>query len=96
MAAHRDWVERNPALAKRVSIAMLQAAQWANQNHTETSALLARYTKIEPAMIATFPRITYAESNDPAYVQPVIDLMARYGILPNAFAARELFAPQIA
>jgi NitT/TauT family transport system substrate-binding protein len=90
-AAHADWVEKNPALAKRVATVIHQAAHWANDNKADASTLLARYTKIEPSMVASFPRITWAETNDPAYVQPVIDLMVRYEILPKAFSARELF-----
>ena len=94
-AAHSDWVAKNPALAKRVATVLHEASHWANEHHTETSAMLARYTQIEPSMVATFPRISYAETNDPAYVQPVIDLMTKYEILPKAFPARELFPPQI-
>jgi NitT/TauT family transport system substrate-binding protein len=92
-AAHADWVARNPALAKRVATVLHQASHWANQNHADTSVMLARYTQIDPSMVATFPRITYAETNDPSYVQPVIDLMAKYEILPKPFPARDLFPP---
>jgi NitT/TauT family transport system substrate-binding protein len=95
MAANADWVSRNPALAKRVAAVLHQAAHWANTNHAEASTLLARYTGIEPGMVVNFPRITWAETNDAAFVQPVIDLMAHYAILPKTFPARELFVPRI-
>jgi NitT/TauT family transport system substrate-binding protein len=95
LAANRDWVTRNPAVAKSIVTALEQAARWVNRNHAETTALLASYVKIDPAVAAQFPRVAYAESNNPAYVQPVVDLMTRYGVLPNAFPARELFPPGI-
>lgn len=91
LAANRDWVARNPALAKSIVTALQQTARWVNRNHPETTALLASYVKIDPAVAAQIPRVAYAESNNPAYVQPVVDLMTRYGVLPNAFPARELF-----
>lgn len=93
LAANRDWVTRNPALAKSVATALQQAAQWVNRNHAETTSLLAAFVKIEPSVAAQFPRVAYAESNNSAYVQPVIDLMTRYAVLPNGFPARELFPP---
>lgn len=88
----KDWVDRNPATARRFAAAIHAAAQWANRNHADASTLLARYTKIDPQIVASIPRMRYAESNDPALVQPVIDMMARYGILPRAFPATELFS----
>lgn len=91
LAANRDWAARNPILAKSVAAALGQAAQWVNRNHAETTTLLASFVKIDPAVAGQFPRVAYAESNNPVYIQPVIDLMTRYGVLPNGFPARELF-----
>ncbi|HEV8020713.1 MAG TPA: ABC transporter substrate-binding protein [Candidatus Lustribacter sp.] len=91
LAANRDWVARNPGVAKSIVTALQQTARWVNRNHAETTALLASYVKIDPAVAAQIPRVAYAESNNPAYVQPVVDLMTRYAVLPNAFPARELF-----
>jgi len=95
MAANADWVARNPALAKKVATVLHEAAHWANTDHPDASTLLAKYTGIEPAMVTTFPRITWAETNDAAYIQPVIDLMVHYNILPKSFPAKDLFPPQI-
>lgn len=94
IAGNKDWVDRNPALARRLQAALHAAARWANdaRNHPEAVTLLVRWTKIDAAVIAGYPRLTFAETNSPTLVQPVIDLMARYGILPRAFPAAELFA----
>ncbi len=71
------------------------AAVWANNPHNreECVQLLIKLTKVEESAIRSYPRLAFAESNNPALVQPVIDLMTKYGILPNRFNAAELFAP---
>jgi NitT/TauT family transport system substrate-binding protein len=92
---NKDWVDKNPALAKRVAAVIHQAAKWANNkaNHAEATELLAKFTKLDPAIINGYPRLAFAETNNPALIQPVIDLLARYEIIPKAFPASELFAP---
>jgi hypothetical protein len=50
---------------------------------------------MDPAAIAAYPRVTFAESNEPGYVQPVIDMMARYSVLQE-FNAAQLFARGVA
>ena len=95
VVCNKDFGDKNPALVKRIAAVMHQTAKWANdpRNHAEVASILAAVTKIDPAVIAGIPRIAFAESNSAAYVQPVIDLMVRYQILPQRFAAAELFAP---
>ena len=97
IAANKDWADKNPAVAKRVANVIHEAAKWANnpRNSDEAATLLARLTKIDPSVIAGYHRLAFAESNNPAFVQPVIDLMTKYGILPNHFSASELFPPGI-
>jgi NitT/TauT family transport system substrate-binding protein len=95
IAANRDWATKNPAIAKKVQSAIPAAAVWANNagNREECVQLLIKLTKVEVSAIRSYPRLAFAERNDPAYVQPVIDLMTKYGILPSRFSASELFAP---
>ena len=93
MAASNTWLASNAAVAKRLAGALHEAAKWANRNHEEAGRLLAAFTKIDQAVINAYPRVTFAESNSPGLVQPVIDLMAHYQILAKTFPATELFAP---
>jgi NitT/TauT family transport system substrate-binding protein len=92
--ATRDWVERNPAVAKSFVTAMRQAAQWANQrrNLGASGAILAKRTKIPPETIAKMQRAQFALTLDPAMLQPVIDVSARYKVIPQAFPASEIIA----
>jgi NitT/TauT family transport system substrate-binding protein len=89
----KDFGEKNQPIAMKLASAIHAAARWANNsdNHAEAGRILAEQSKIQPEVIAAYPRLTFAETNSPAIVQPVIDLMTRYGILPRPFAASELF-----
>jgi NitT/TauT family transport system substrate-binding protein len=90
---NKSWVDQNPDLARRVAQVLLHTADWANKNPAEEATLLGQLTKIDPAKIAAIPRIAYATKNDPGLVQPVVDVMARYGFIPRSFPAAELKAP---
>ena len=95
VAASKDWVTKNPASAKKVATAIHEAAKWANdsKNAGECAKMLAAYTKVDPAVIAGYPRLVFAESNSPALVQPVVDMLAHYTFIPHGFNAAELFPP---
>lgn len=98
IVGNKDWTEKNPALAKRVMQSIQAAAKWANNkaNYAEAATLLAKFTKIDISVIGAYPRLAFAESNNPGYIQPVIDLMTRYAILPKSYSAVEVFAPGLA
>jgi NitT/TauT family transport system substrate-binding protein len=98
IAASKDWFAKNPATGKKVAAAIHEAAKWANnaKNHAECEKMLATYTKIDPAIIAGYPRLSFAESNNPALLQPVIDMLAKYTFIAHGFPAGDLFAPGVA
>ena len=50
---------------------------------------------MDATTIASYPRIPYATKYDPGLIQPVIDVMAKYGFIPKPFAAAELRAPGV-
>jgi NitT/TauT family transport system substrate-binding protein len=98
IVAAKDWGDKNTPLAKKVAGAIHTAAKWANdpKNHDECATILGQITKIEPAVIAGYPRLMFAEANSPGLVQPIIDLMFKYEFLPKTFPATELFVPGVA
>ena len=52
-----------------------------------------KYTKIDPAVLATMARSHYAEQLTPGLIQPLIDVSAKYNGF-TAFPAPELiYAP---
>jgi NitT/TauT family transport system substrate-binding protein len=98
VAASKDWAAKNPATAKKVAGAIHEAAKWANdaKNHAECEKMLAAYTKIDPAIIAGYPRLNFADDNNPGLIQPVIDMLAKYAFIDHAFSAKDLFVPGLA
>jgi ABC-type nitrate/sulfonate/bicarbonate transport system substrate-binding protein len=95
VVANKNWVDGNGALARRASFAIRAAARWANRHHAECGPLLAQYTKISPEVIAAYPRIAFAESNNSTLVQPVVDMLAHFGFLSAGFDAASVFAPGV-
>jgi ABC-type nitrate/sulfonate/bicarbonate transport system substrate-binding protein len=92
--ATKSFIEANPDLITRAAGALRQAARWANdpRNHSEAAEIIAGYTKIDVAAITSYPRLRFAEANNPSYLQPPIDMLAKYGFLSHSFPATELLA----
>jgi NitT/TauT family transport system substrate-binding protein len=95
LIGNKAWVDANPDLARRLVQVILHTADWANKNPVEEVALLSQLTKVDVAAINSYPRIPYATKYDPGLIQPVIDVMAKYGFIPKPFAAAELRAPGV-
>jgi NitT/TauT family transport system substrate-binding protein len=83
----RDWVQKNPDTLARFVAAIHEIAVWANKNPQIAAPILAKYTKIDAAIIARIHRGEFAERFDPGYVQPVIDAAAKYGVIASGFPA---------
>jgi NitT/TauT family transport system substrate-binding protein len=90
----KPFADANPNIVRRAALALRAAAHWANdsRNHSEAAAIISGYTKVDAAAVDAYPRERFAETNDPAFVQPVIDMMARYEFLQRSFPATELFS----
>lgn len=73
------WARAHADTVRRFQQAMEQTAVWANANHAETAKILAQASKIPEARINATNRVAYAERADPALIQPVIDIVAKYG-----------------
>ena len=85
-----QWAQAHSALAGRFAQAIARTAQWANTHKPQSGAILAKYSKMDPAVAATMLRVDYAPRFVKSEMQPVIDLVARYGGLPASFPADEL------
>jgi NitT/TauT family transport system substrate-binding protein len=83
----RDWVAKNPDTLARFVGAIREIAAWANKNPQLAAPILAKYTKIDVAVINRMHRGQFAERFDPGYVQPVIDAAAKYGVIAAGFPA---------
>ena len=69
--ATRQWAGDHPDLVSRFAAAMHDTAVWANKNPQQSGDILAKYVKIDPAVIATMTRNHYAEQLSPGLMQPL-------------------------
>jgi NitT/TauT family transport system substrate-binding protein len=65
-------------------------AVYTNAHHAETAPLLATWSGITLDQAQHFPRMTNGTRIEAEDIQPVIDLLARYGVIPNRFDAHEM------
>jgi len=84
-----QWAKDHPDLVARFATAIHETAVWANKNPEKSGEILAKYTKIDPTVIATMTRARFAEQLTPALMQPLVDLSAKYNGF-SAFPAQEL------
>ena len=76
--ATSTWAKDHGDSVKRFGAAIHEANVWANQNVAKSAAIVAKYTQLDPAVLATMTRSRYAEELTPALLQPLIDVAAKY------------------
>ena len=90
--AAKSWVQKNPDTAKNFVKGLFATAKWANVNTRQSGDILAKYSKVDPAVIATTKRLYFATQNDRKYFEPILDLAARYHMLPRPVTFEEFSA----
>jgi NitT/TauT family transport system substrate-binding protein len=77
--AKAEWLNANRDTARRFVGVMLQTATWANRNHDQSAAILARYSPVPVDVIRASPRALYGEMPiGPDWLQPVLDFSTKY------------------
>lgn len=86
-----QWAAAHPDAVRGFAAAIRETALWSNQpaNQARRTEILARYTKIDSAVITSMIPPHYGDQVTPATVQPLIDLTAKYNKF-TAFSATEL------
>jgi NitT/TauT family transport system substrate-binding protein len=87
----RDWIAKNPDVAKRLVNAAYETARWSNTHHAETAAILAKYNKMEIDKVKAMTRCTYATTLDARLMQPILDVAYRYKQLEKPVDANNIF-----
>jgi NitT/TauT family transport system substrate-binding protein len=93
VVVNKGWADTNPVLVRRFAAVVRQSAQWANRNPDVTAALIAQLMQMDLDVVQAIPRVQWGDTLTPALVQPVIDVMAKYAVLPQRFPAQDLFVP---
>jgi NitT/TauT family transport system substrate-binding protein len=90
--ASRSWVQKNPDVAKSVANGLYATAKWANVNTRESGTILAKYSGVDPAVVATMTRLYYATQNQRKYVEPILELASRYHMTSRPVSFEEFSA----
>jgi NitT/TauT family transport system substrate-binding protein len=88
-----QWAADHPDLVSRFASAIRETALWANANQAKSADILARYTKIDPAVVASMVRVRFGDRLSASMMQPEIDVAARYGKFSSFPAAELIYAP---
>lgn len=89
----RAWAQANPDAVARFARVMRQASVYTNAHVAETAPLVVANTGLDADVVAKMHRTTMALTLDPAQVQPLIDVAAKYKAIPQGFDARDMFWP---
>jgi ABC-type nitrate/sulfonate/bicarbonate transport system substrate-binding protein len=84
-----QWAKDYPDLVAKFSTAIREAGLWANANRSKSAEILAKVTKVDPAIVDSMVRARYADRMTPAMMQPEIDVVSKYGDFPP-FAAQDM------
>ena len=89
-----DFAAKNQAVLEKFARTMRESASYVVGHPAEAVGVLAKFSKVEPDVIAKTHRIGYAPL-EPKYIQPVIDICAKYKAIPAPFDAKDLIAPYL-
>jgi len=90
--ATRAWLAGNRDAARRLAGALYASARWVNTHRVESAAIEARWMKIDPDRLSAMARNTFSTTFEARYYQPVLDIAARYHLLPSRLSAAEVMA----
>lgn len=92
--ATTDWAKKNTDVARKFATVVRDMGRWGNANHAASAAIMAKYTKLAPDVLAKMERSYYGDRLTPALLQPLIEAGVKYGSVPKSFPGGELiFAP---
>ena len=86
-------VDANRDVYERFAKAMHEAEAFTNTHPNDTVDIAASFTGASPDAIRHGSRSQSADYLDVRNLQPLIDISARYGLIPNGFPAAEIISP---
>jgi NitT/TauT family transport system substrate-binding protein len=88
-----DYAAKNADVVARFARVIAEASAYTNTHPAETVDMIAKFTGVSPEDVAGMTRVTCGIKLDPAQIQPVVDVAAKYKIIPARFDAREMIDP---
>lgn len=89
--ARDSWVAEHRDEVKRFAQAVVAGQLWASSNPQASGKVLLTIAKVTPAVLSRMVRATFAPRFDPALLQPVVNVAARFGLLTATFPAGNLY-----
>lgn len=90
--ANTAWVAQNRDTVKTFVDVIQKTAEWANANPKQTASIISKHFAVALPIVESTPRTRMGVGLETSLVQPIIDLEYRYKIIPQMFAAKDLFA----
>jgi NitT/TauT family transport system substrate-binding protein len=85
----KDWVQKNPDVAKRLIKGIYATGKWSNAHTAETAAILARVSKQDVAGITAAKRYYWATEERRQYLEPILKVASQYGALQRPVSYEE-------
>jgi NitT/TauT family transport system substrate-binding protein len=89
--AKESWIAGHRDEVKRFSDAVAAGQAWAMSNPQASGAVLIQVAKIKPTVLAGMKRATFASRFDPALLQPVVNVAAKFNLIDASFPAPDLY-----
>lgn len=84
-----DYAKNNRDVVERFRSAIREATAYTNAHKAQTVDVFAKFSGMDPAVVAKMNRTDGGLSLDPQLLQPLINATARYKVIPAAFDARD-------
>jgi len=90
--AAKSWLQSNPDTVKKLVNGIFATARWANTHTRESGDILAKVSKMDPAVVAGMQRLYFATSNDKRFIEAPLALASRFNMLPRTVTPAEFVA----
>lgn len=88
----QSWLDRNAALARRLTSAIYDVARWSNGHPEESAVVLAGVTHLDPERARQMHRATFATSNEPQAIALSLAAALKVDVLSRPVSVAELTA----
>jgi NitT/TauT family transport system substrate-binding protein len=89
--AQPDWAAKHTDALRKFNRVTYETAAYTNAHKPETEAMMSDITKIPLDVFHKMARVNHSTSTNPAELQPVIDVAAKYKNISRAFPAKEAY-----
>jgi NitT/TauT family transport system substrate-binding protein len=86
------WLQRNAALARRLTTLIYDVARWSNDHQAETAVVLAGATHLDAERARAMHRATFATASEPQSIALSLAAALKVGVLSQPVSLAELLA----